>query len=131
MLCGVPAFYKPSSMDPDAIFRRICSGKIQPRKGIHIGARKIITGLLQKKTAKRLGNLSGGAADVKSSLFFCENGVTAACDWRALVDRSTNGPLKPKLVSSSDTANFDDYSSVPDEHPRAISAAQQSLFECW
>jgi serine/threonine protein kinase len=132
MLTGVPAFYKPGASDADSTFRRICAGKIQPRAGIHSAARKIITGLLQKKTAKRLGNHSGGAADVKASVFFQKSSATDACDWAALVNRTTDGPFKPISTASAsfDTSHFDVYEEDAEEPP-SIDASQQTLFDSW
>ena len=133
MLAGVPAFYKAGAPDADSTFRRICAGKIQPRAGIHGPARKIITGLLQKKTAKRLGNHSAGAADVKASVFFQKNDVTDAVDWAALVNRAVDGPFKPMHSSANggvDTSHFDVYEEDAQEPP-PISARQQTLFESW
>lgn len=105
-------------------------GKIQPRPGITAPARKLITGLLQKKTAKRLGNLSGGAEDVKRAAFFAE-GDQGGVDWQALVDRTMDGPFKPSLSSAHDTAMFDDYSTVAEDHPSSVSEADQECFQHW
>ena len=100
-----------------------------------MGARKLITGLLQKKTAKRLGSLKGGAEDVKANMFF---GVTEdtpeGVNWEALVNRSIDGPFKPKLVSDHDTGKFDDYSTVAEQSyplPNYTNSEQEHYFDCW
>ena len=108
----------------------IFAGKIQPRPGITRPARKLITGLLQKKTAKRLGNLSGGAEDVKRCAFFAE-GDEGGVDWPALVNRTVDGPFKPALNSAHDTVMFDDYSSVAEDQPSSVSDTDQGYFKHW
>ena len=52
----------------------------------------------------RLGNLSRGAADVKSHPFF------AAVNWDDVYARRHDGPIIPKLSGASDDSCFERYS---------------------
>jgi hypothetical protein len=95
--------------DFESTCRRICAGRIKPKPGITKECRKLITGLLQQKTGKRLGNLSEGVAGIKADEFFAGTDGKSL-DWQALVDRCgqfVDGPFKPKLKGQGDTSVFD------------------------
>jgi protein kinase A len=51
----------------------------------------------------RLGNLSGGAADVKGHAFFAD------VDWGDLYRREHEGPIVPKLSGGDDDSCFERY----------------------
>lgn len=66
-------------------------------------ARDIISCLCTKDRSRRLGNVSGGAARVKSHAFFF--GV----DWKALEERRDRGPIIPEVRYYGDASCFDVY----------------------
>ena len=120
--------------------------------------RKLITGLLQQKTGKRLGNLSEGVAGIKADEFFAGTDGKSL-DWQALVDRCgqfVDGPFKPKLKGQGDTSLFDSYTyasrvsrhprppppsgidvsavcgrDIPVDTPPKIMDSQQAIFQHW
>lgn len=72
-------------------------------------ARDLVRRLLSSDRSKRLGNLRGGAADVKNHQWF--EGV----DWTAVERRSIPAPIIPRIKSTSDSQNFERYPSIPIE----------------
>ncbi len=69
-------------------------------------AEDLIKGLCTVDRSRRLGNLQAGPADIKRHAFF------APIDWTALYNRTSPGPIVPRLEHAADASNFDDY---PDE----------------
>lgn len=67
-------------------------------------AQDLILALCTVDRSHRLGNLSGGAADVKSHPFF------ASVNWDDVYARLHNGPIIPKLSGASDDSCFERYS---------------------
>ena len=65
--------------------------------------KSLILSLLVKDVSKRLGCRAGGAAEVKAHAFF------APVDWNVLRRREMTAPWRPRLASSLDTSNFDEY----------------------
>ena len=74
-------------------------------------ARSIISGLCHVDITKRLGNISGGAATVKSHPWF------QTIDWDAMLNRRIRGPIIPHLRGPADTRNFDEYEPEPKNRP--------------
>lgn len=66
-------------------------------------AKDIVSKLCEVTPGKRLGNLSGGAKDVKSHPWFKK------IDWVKLYNRELEAPIKPHLSSATDTRNFEIY----------------------
>ncbi|VDK83658.1 unnamed protein product [Onchocerca ochengi] len=65
--------------------------------------------LLQLDPAKRLGNLKGGVADIKIHKWFSD------IIWDDVINMKITSPIIPKLQSTGDTSNFDDYDEESDE----------------
>lgn len=86
---------------------RIVEGRIKYPSGMSADAKDIISKLCQVDPSKRLGNLRGGAADVKSHPWF------KTIDWKKLYSRQLDPPIKPHLTSATDTRNFEDYEDEP------------------
>lgn len=70
-------------------------------------ARDIISHLCTVDISKRLGNIKGGAATVKSHPWF-QN-----INWDDLYHRRMQGPIVPHLKGPADTRNFDEYEPEP------------------
>lgn len=66
-------------------------------------AKDLITQLLTVDRSKRLGNLAGGAADVKGHPWF--KGVV----WDKIYHREYDGPIIPALKDESDASCFERY----------------------
>lgn len=65
--------------------------------------RKLISRLCTVDTSKRLGNIKGGAATVKSHEWFAD------VNWEDVYYRRMQGPIVPHLRGPLDTRNFDEY----------------------
>ncbi|SJX61203.1 probable cAMP-dependent protein kinase catalytic subunit [Sporisorium reilianum f. sp. reilianum] len=100
MLAGYPPFYDPN---PILIYEKILAGKLVFPKEIDPVSRDLISGLLNADRSRRLGNLRGGASDVKSHPWF--HGV----DWTALQEGRIAPPIVPFLGRPGDTSNFSKY----------------------
>ena len=87
---------------------RIVEGKIRWPHGMTEDAIDLISGLCTVNPSNRLGNISGGAARVKSHPWF--RGV----NWDDLYQRRTEGPFVPPLRHAADASNFDDYDAAPE-----------------
>lgn len=73
------------------MYRRIVSEQLTFPPGLVGEARRILTGLLQKDPAMRLG--SRGAEEIRRHLFF--HGL----DWNALENRRIQPPFRPSVES--------------------------------
>lgn len=73
-------------------------------------AQHIIRQLCTVDRSRRLGNMSGGAAQVKQHPFF--EGV----DWNALLHRRYRPPIKPHVRFPGDAQCFDTYPEGDGKH---------------
>lgn len=110
MLAGYPPFYDPN---PNLIYEKILAGKLVFPERIDPVSRDLISSLLTSDRSRRLGNLRGGANDVKNHPWFY--GV----DWKALEEGRIPPPIVPYLGQPGDTSNFSKYeparpSAMPD-----------------
>lgn len=93
MLSGYPPFYDTNPYD---IYRRIAIGYYEFPEKISMAGRQLIAGLLEQDLSKRLGCLSGGAADIQSNEWFI--GV----DWDIVFQKRIQPPWMPELTSDHD-----------------------------
>ncbi|CDU24708.1 probable cAMP-dependent protein kinase catalytic subunit [Sporisorium scitamineum] len=100
MLAGYPPFYDPN---PILIYEKILAGKLVFPEEIDPVSRDLISGLLNADRSRRLGNLRGGANDVKNHPWF--HGV----DWKVLQEGRIPPPIVPYLGRPGDTSNFSKY----------------------
>ena len=100
MLAGYPPFYDPN---PIVIYEKILAGRLVFPEGIDSLSRDLISSLLTADRSRRLGNLRGGASDVKRHPWF--HGV----DWKALQEGRIPPPIVPYLGRPGDTSNFSKY----------------------
>jgi len=70
-------------------------------------AKDIVGKLCRVDPLHRLGNMSGGARDVKAHPWF------AHIDWKRLYNRELSPPIKPHLTGPADTRNFECYDDEP------------------
>ena len=113
MIHGVPPFYDD---DQVVLFRNIVSGRLSFTPSFSLECRDLIRSLLHKNPAKRLGNLNGGAEDVKNHPWF------KGFDWEALKKRKTEVPYVPYIESEDDTSNFDEI-PLTELHPAESTGA--------
>ena len=103
MLAGYPPFYDPN---PILIYEKILAGKLVFPEQIDPVSRDLISSLLTADRSRRLGNLRGGASDVKNHPWFY--GV----DWKALQEGRIPPPIVPFLGQPGDTSNFSRYEAA-------------------
>ncbi|KAK4701588.1 hypothetical protein P7C70_g4643, partial [Phenoliferia sp. Uapishka_3] len=94
MLTGLPPFFEE---DHQKMYRRIVGEELTFPVGLVGEAKRILTALLQKNPARRLG--AHGAEEIRRHLFF--HGL----DWNALANRRIQPPFRPSVESAVDTSN--------------------------
>jgi serine/threonine protein kinase len=100
MLAGYPPFYDQT---PFATYEKILAGRLLFPSHFDPLSIDLIRRLLQPDPAMRLGNLQGGAQDIRRHPWF------AGVDWNGLYRRTIMAPIQPRIQHSGDTANFDRY----------------------
>lgn len=102
MLCGYTPFWDSGS--PMRIYENILKGKIKYPAYIVPEAQDLLQRLITADLTKRLGNLYGGSADVKSHPWFHE--VT----WDRLARKDIDAPYTPSVkAGTGDASQFDNY----------------------
>merc|ERR1719253_1590826 len=93
MLADYPPFYDE---DPLGIYQKILEGKIKFPWHFDRHSKDLIKKLLTADLTKRIGNLKGGAEDIKKHKWFAQAG-TQTIDWTELVAHPENfaPPIKP------------------------------------
>ncbi|KAM3728593.1 cAMP-dependent protein kinase catalytic subunit [Dirofilaria immitis] len=122
MLVGLPPFQGDTVMD---IYAEIMTDRIHFPKSMDFFTKDFIKMLLQLDPAKRLGNLKGGAKDIKIHKWF--NDII----WDDVINMKITSPIIPRLRSTGDTSNFDDYDEESDEEQRILSQEEIDLFHDW
>ncbi|KAI0646275.1 Pkinase-domain-containing protein [Trametes meyenii] len=97
MMTGLPPFYDE---DVNIMYQRILSDPLLFPPDMPPDAMSVITGLLQRDPAKRLG--ANGAEEIKRHPFFSKH-----VDWHRLIAKKIQPPFKPTVESVLDVANFD------------------------
>lgn len=114
MLVGYPPFEGP---DPMALYKTIVKGEVPYPKRLGQLCVDVIRGLLTSDQTERLGNLKGGADDVKKHSFFKK------ISWPSLLLKKIEAPYKPTISSAMDASNFDAF-----EDPDKALANQRNTF---
>lgn len=91
MLTGLPPFY---SEDVNEMYRKILQDPLRFGEEVAPDARSLLTLLLNRDPAQRLGSGPGGAQDIKNHPFFAKH-----IDWRRLLAKKVQPPFKPSVVS--------------------------------
>mmetsp|Transcript_32991 Transcript_32991/g.65628 ORF Transcript_32991/g.65628 Transcript_32991/m.65628 type:complete len:325 (-) Transcript_32991:729-1703(-) len=120
MLAGYPPFYDE---DPLGIYQKILEGKIKFPWHFDRHSKDLIKKLLTADLTKRLGNLKGGADDIKKHKWFSE------LNWDDMLKRETTPPIKPEVSDDKDTNNFEKYPDSADGSTQPIDQRDQELFE--
>jgi len=119
MVAGYPPFYDDNTF---GTYEKILTGVVSYPKGFSKECRVLIGKLLMVDVGKRLGNLRGGAADVRGQGWF--DGL----DWMLLLKKQITPPIRPFCKDEGYTGNFERY---PDsvEDTTSIPAQLQKVFE--
>jgi hypothetical protein len=83
----------------------------------------LIKKLLTADLTKRIGNLKGGADDIKKHKWFL------GLEWELLLAKQVAAPIIPEVKSKDDTSNFDKYPDSNEEQRVKIDARDQALFK--
>jgi serine/threonine protein kinase len=138
MLFGDTPFYQDGMQQMD-LFRTIVKGKYtipattneDEPVSQHVGT--IISGLLTKDPAQRLGSLAGGEDDVLEHVWFRNKlgKKGEAIDFSELRRKSIKAPVVPNIRNPLDSSNFEDWSHLTDKtktkFPK-LSAEQDKVF---
>ncbi|KAI9508893.1 AGC/Akt protein kinase [Russula earlei] len=96
MLVGLPPFYDEIT---DKMYEKILRDPLVFPDEVSPSARSILTGLLTRDPAQRLG--VNGAEEIKRHPFF------EKIDWRRLAQKKIQPPFKPSVRGPVDVSNFD------------------------
>ncbi|KAH9941049.1 AGC/Akt protein kinase [Amylocystis lapponica] len=97
MLSGLPPFYDEVT---DKMYQKILHNPLVFGDEIGTQARSILTGLLTRDPAQRLG--VNGADEIRKHPFFEKN-----IDFKKLLQKKIQPPFKPSVSSPVDVSNFD------------------------
>jgi len=122
MLAGYPPFYDEN---PFGIYQKILAGKIEFPRHFDVHAKDLVKKLLSADRTKRIGNLKGGAEDIKKHKWF------KGFDFAALLSYNFQSPIVPELRNEGDTHNFDKYPESVEDNSQPIvdEATSEKLFK--
>lgn len=101
MLSGYTPFYSQSHM---RTYEKILHGEVTFPSYLSPVAIDLLKRLITKDLTLRLGNLNGGAADVKAHPWFAE------VNWKKLLAREIETPYEPPIqVGAGDASQFEHY----------------------
>eukprot|EP00010_Vexillifera_abyssalis_P008521 CAMPEP_0201545572 /NCGR_PEP_ID=MMETSP0173_2-20130828/2042_1 /ASSEMBLY_ACC=CAM_ASM_000268 /TAXON_ID=218659 /ORGANISM="Vexillifera sp., Strain DIVA3 564/2" /LENGTH=351 /DNA_ID=CAMNT_0047953997 /DNA_START=235 /DNA_END=1290 /DNA_ORIENTATION=+ len=111
MLAGYPPFFDDN---PFGIYEKILASKVHFPPHFDQNVKDLIRRLLVPDQSRRLGNLRGGAEDIKRHKWF--KGV----DWNAVLQRKVVAPIIPRYKKEGDTSNFEEYDEDWDWGPDEV-----------
>ncbi|KLO18247.1 AGC/Akt protein kinase [Schizopora paradoxa] len=97
MMTGLPPFYDENV---NTMYQRILRDPLLFPNDMSHEAKSVMTGLLQRNPAQRLGH--NGGEEIKRHPFFARY-----IDWGLLLAKKIQPPFKPSVESAMDVANFD------------------------
>ncbi|KAI8084286.1 camp-dependent protein kinase 10 [Gilbertella persicaria] len=100
MMAGYPPFYDDNHF---GIYERILGGKVQYPNYFDSVSKDMLKKLLVIDRTRRLGNLRGGADDVKRHKWF------RSTNWHGLMTKTVRAPIIPAHSNDYDTSNFEKY----------------------
>lgn len=98
MICGRLPFY---NRDHDALFTLILIEEVKFPRNISVEARNVLSGLLAKVPAQRLGGGIDDVKEIQAHAFF------SSINWTDLENKKIPPPFKPEVDSDTDTRYFD------------------------
>eukprot|EP01112_Ceratiomyxa_fruticulosa_P001789 TRINITY_DN1195_c0_g2_i1.p1 TRINITY_DN1195_c0_g2~~TRINITY_DN1195_c0_g2_i1.p1 ORF type:complete len:464 (-),score=68.51 TRINITY_DN1195_c0_g2_i1:327-1718(-) len=120
MLAGYPPFFDDN---PFGIYEKILGGRIQFPSHFDPNAKDLIRKLLASDRTRRLGNLKGGANDVKQHKWF--KGV----EWDLLYYKRVVAPIIPEVEHEGDTNYFEKYEDVVEDNTPQNGDPYKSIFK--
>jgi len=116
MLSGLPPFYDENT---DSMYKKILEDPLVFGSEIGAEARSILTGLLTRDPARRLG--ANGAEEIKKHPFFDRH-----IDFKKLLQKEIKAPFKPSVVSPVDVSNFDTVFTAEEAFDSVVEDSQLS-----
>ncbi len=120
MLAGFPPFYHENHQK---LYDNILNAPLRFPSSFDVNARDLITQLLERNPARRLGLQAGGILEIKAHAWFKD------VNWEQLKSLSIRPPYRPKFGSSGDCSNFDTYTEETQEEIEAATRGQYSVEE--
>ncbi|KAE9397301.1 kinase-like protein [Gymnopus androsaceus JB14] len=117
MMTGLPPFYDENV---NTMYQRILTDPLNFPPDMPSEARSVMTGLLQRDPARRLG--ANGGEEIKRHPFFAKY-----IDWERLIKKGYPPPFKPSVESVLDVANFDP--DFTNEEPQDSVVTESALSE--
>jgi len=111
--------------DSHVVYEQILERRPKFPKGFDSTAKDLIRRLLVVNRVKRLGNLKGGAEDVKAHKWFSE------IDWTDVYEKKLQPPIRPTVNGEGDTGNFDEYDEDDKSQVSEGTPDDLELFEDW
>lgn len=108
MLCGWTPFWDSKSVK--GIYENIVNCRIKYPRGMNPDAQDLLTRLITPDLSHRLGNIYGGAGDLKAHPWFSE------VNWETLEKRRIEAPYRPPIGKSGDGSQFDVYPEEVEEY---------------
>jgi serine/threonine protein kinase len=116
MIAGHPPFYDHT---PFGTYEKILAGNLEfDATKFDAISIDLIRRLLVADPALRLGNLRGGAQDIRSHPWF------AGVDWNGLYRKSIQPPIHPRVSHPGDTNNFEIYE---EEQVQTVPSSSSSI----
>lgn len=109
----------PASQNIDNIDRKILEDPLIFGPDIGGETRSILTGLLTRDPARRLG--ANGAEEIKRHPFFGRH-----IDFKKLLQKEIKAPFKPSVVSPVDVSNFDTVFTAEEAYDSVVEDSQLS-----
>jgi serine/threonine protein kinase len=106
MLAGYPPFFDDN---PFGVYEKILAGRIHFPSHFDPDAKDLVRKLLAADRTQRLGNLKGGAEDVKNHPYF------QTIDWQQLLEAKMRAPIVVRSKGEGDASNFETYEEVEDQ----------------
>ncbi|KAK3243331.1 hypothetical protein CYMTET_47001 [Cymbomonas tetramitiformis] len=121
MIAGFPPFYDEN---PFGIYQKILANKLEFPRNFDVHAKDLVKKLLSADRMKRLGNLKGGAEDIKKHRWF------KGFDFSELIAYKAVAPILPEVRSDGDAHNYEKYSESVDDPtgPVIDPATSEKLF---
>jgi serine/threonine protein kinase len=125
MLAGLPPFYDENK---NRMYRAIMNEEVDFLGRFSAEACDLITRLLERSPAERLGSGEGDARDIQQDPFF------APLDWNAVMSKSVTPEWVPQLAAETDVSNFDAQATAQEAAPVwqnqtvAVDPSTQSAF---
>ncbi|KAL7866265.1 hypothetical protein SRHO_G00115120 [Serrasalmus rhombeus] len=120
MLSGYPPFFDDN---PFGIYQKVLAAKLNFPRHLDFYVKDLIKKLLVVDKTKRLGNLRGGAEDVKKHRWF------RSIDWDVVPQRRLKPTIIPKVMHEGDSSNFDTYPDEKRKKEPAVSPKDLEIFK--